>query len=565
MNGMAWENINVWNTALYIRLSVEDERKKVSGSVKNQRNFLLNYIQDKPDMVLYSIYEDVQQTGADFERPEFKRLMADIRSGGVNCVVVKDLSRFGRNFLDSSEYIEQIFPMLGVRFVAVNDEFDSIKPEDGQAMGAALKNLMNDIVLKDLSQRIKSSMASAMKRGDYQGTYPPYGYVIEKEEEGGRRLVVDPETAPVVKQIFRWRIEGYGCMKIADLLNQKGIIPPRKRLCRLGLIQSGRLPIPDRWGVNTIRQMLRNPLFLGNMVQHRWERPGISVKKLVRVNPEDWICVPNTHEAIVAPEEYEKANQPIHMENKRKKTGIENNRQILQTPNLLCGLVYCKKCGQPMIRCSSLSQDRTARRYRFRCSWCRQHTTYSNQIAESILLQAITDTIFAQIGFIDQWKGGVREEARPAQEEIQANKTKITKLKRNISTLKTSKRGLYEKFTEGKVSKQEYYLQKSQLESRLTELNCEMDSLYPFPEKNLAPNDKDKGWTAFIDSLNQKKELTQNHLHMLVKTIWVDGPQKIEIELAYSSPFIRCFFKEEEKHVKQISAYCQVYETVYRR
>ena len=141
----------IWNTGLYVRLSAEDERKKASGSVETQKELLLNYIQDKPDMLLYSIYVDVDKTGANFERPEFQRMMSDVKAGVVTCIVVKDLSRFGRNFLDSSDYIEQIFPLLGVRFISVNDNFDSINYDNNPNMSVALKNLMNDILISAYS------------------------------------------------------------------------------------------------------------------------------------------------------------------------------------------------------------------------------------------------------------------------------------------------------------------------------------------------------------------------------------------------------------------------------
>ena len=196
----------IWNTGLYVRLSAEDERKKASGSVETQKELLLNYIQDKPDMLLYSIYVDVDKTGANFERPEFQRMMSDVKAGVVTCIVVKDLSRFGRNFLDSSDYIEQIFPLLGVRFISVNDNFDSINYDNNPNMSVALKNLMNDILIKDLSKRIKSSLFTVMKEGYFRGGTPPYGYISVKDEEGKSRLYIDEETAPIVRQIFQWKI-----------------------------------------------------------------------------------------------------------------------------------------------------------------------------------------------------------------------------------------------------------------------------------------------------------------------------------------------------------------------
>ncbi len=524
----------MWSVALYVRLSFEDERKKESGSVENQRNFLLHYIQDQSDMTLYSVYEDVQQTGADFERPEFKRLMTDIKSGLVNCIVVKDLSRFGRNFLDSSEYIEQVFPMLGVRFIAINDDFDSMRHENSQSMGVALKNLMNDITLKDLSQRLKTSMRATMREGYYRGTYPPYGYLAEMDEQGKRRLVIDPETAPVVKQIFRWRIEGNGCQKIVQKLNEQGIVPPRKRLYQLGLIQPGKLTLPDKWGISTIKQMIRSPLFLGNMVQHRWERPGVSVKKLVPVDPEDWIIVPNTHEAIVTLEEFEAANNALNTAGESVKKNLSRNNHLRSTSDVFCGLVRCKTCGKHMSRKSVFVTDQSCRIYAYCCTGDVDSLTgTAHDVCEETLKKAVMDTLMAHIALI-------RCEETPLirlEKDVRLqSQQKETKMKRKIATLKTFKRSLYEKLMEKQVSEQEYYLQKKQIELQIGALESELTSFASYTEQDIVLDHQDQKWMDFINPFKRKRNFTLEQLHQLVKTIWVSDSQHIEIELAYAFP-----------------------------
>lgn len=528
----------IWNTGLYVRLSAEDERKKASGSVETQKELLLNYIQDKPDMLLYSIYVDVDKTGANFERPEFQRMMSDVKAGVVTCIVVKDLSRFGRNFLDSSDYIEQIFPLLGVRFISVNDNFDSINYDNNPNMSVALKNLMNDILIKDLSRRIKSSLFTVMKEGYFRGGTPPYGYISVKDEEGKARLYIDKETAPIVRQIFQWKIEGKGYGTIARTLNQQHMIPPQKRLQQLGF-RLNKTGDSDLWLSSSLRRIIMNPVYIGSMVQHKYEVMQISSKKIKSVAPEDWIYVPNTHEAIVTKEMFEAANETVRATVAKQKGRNQWSKVLEKTPNVLKGLVYCKDCGRKMQRKSEVSKDKTHYIYHFSCmQYMRAGSCTPHRISEKIILKAIKDALSVHIHLIQLAKRKLEKNAKAIEEQEQEKKAKLTKLKRKISTLKTSKRDLYEKLLEGDVSEPDYLLQKNKIEDDINHLEQEMTASLSEQEEKSALSDKDREWVHVVESLKGKRNLTHEQLGGLIEKIIVDDNKHIEIVFSYSSPFL---------------------------
>ena len=194
--------LRIFRTALYVRLSIMDTRdRKDSESLQTQIDYLCEYIAKHPDLELYDCYRDNGETGTNFERPGFQRMMEDVKAGRVDCIIVKDLSRFGRDFLETGNFLEKVLPFMGVRFISVNDNYDSIRADSGEAMTIALKNLMNDIYAKDISQRVYSALDTKKRSGEFIGNFAAYGYV--KSPEDRHKLVVEPEAAEVVKRIFR--------------------------------------------------------------------------------------------------------------------------------------------------------------------------------------------------------------------------------------------------------------------------------------------------------------------------------------------------------------------------
>ena len=256
----------IYKVGLYVRLSVLDSGKKDSDTVETQEAILRQFIEGKPYFSLVSVYVDNGQTGVNFERDEFERLLEDVRSGRVDCIIVKDLSRFGRNYIETGEYLEKVFPFMGVRFIAINDRYDSIDPSTSDSLTMHLKSLVNAVYARDISHKICPVLRAKQERGEFIGAWAAYGYL--KSAEDKHRLVVDEETAPVVRDIFLWRAMGKSFQEIAKMLRERNIPSPSQYRFSKGLVKDGRLAqVP--WKIATVKQLLSNEVYLGHMVQGR--------------------------------------------------------------------------------------------------------------------------------------------------------------------------------------------------------------------------------------------------------------------------------------------------------
>ncbi len=228
----------IWNATLYLRLSRDDGDKEESNSITGQRELLRDFIRTRPELREYAVRIDDGFTGSNFERPSFKKMLEDVKAGRTNCIIVKDLSRFGRNYLDAGEYIEKIFPFLGVRFIAVNDNYDSLGGKNASdELIIPFKNLINEAYCRDISVKVRTQLEVKRKSGQYIGAFAVYGYL--KDETDKNRLVADEYAADVVRDIFKWKLEGMSPQDIAARLNHSGIID-RDEYARLKQNYAGR-------------------------------------------------------------------------------------------------------------------------------------------------------------------------------------------------------------------------------------------------------------------------------------------------------------------------------------
>lgn len=275
-----------YQTAMYLRLSREDGDvteggKQVSNSIANQKELVMDYLKSHPEIQIADTYVDDGFSGVDFERPEFQRMLSDIRENKINCVVVKDLSRFGRNYIESGRYIEKIFPMLGIRFIAITDGYDSINEDMGSEMIIPFKNLINDAYCRDISVKIRSHMDIKRRNGEYIGAFAAYGYL--KDEENKNHLVIDDYAADVVRDIFTMKLCGMSQQAIADKLNADGILSPiqYKKSIGIELESSFQKSINPKWSYNAVLRILKNEVYTGTVVQGKCTTPNYKIKKRI--------------------------------------------------------------------------------------------------------------------------------------------------------------------------------------------------------------------------------------------------------------------------------------------
>lgn len=252
-----------YRTAAYVRLSVVDSGKPGADTIEGQKNLLLHFIENDQSLTLYGLFCDNGRTGTDFERPEFEKLMEAVKHGEVDCIVVKGLSRFGRNYKETGNYLERIFPFLGVRFIAVNDGFDTLTAERGaDGYLVPLKNLINEVYSKDISKKSGSALATKQTNGDFIGAWAPYGY--RKCVDDPHKLEPDEATASVVRQIFQWRAEGMSITRIAKKLNDSGIPSPSAYLYNTGVCKTEKYN-GAIWHIQAVKIILTRQVYIGHM------------------------------------------------------------------------------------------------------------------------------------------------------------------------------------------------------------------------------------------------------------------------------------------------------------
>jgi len=337
----------IYRAAIYVRLSKEDgdvasAAKAESNSISNQKNLIKDFLKDKDDIIVVSERVDDGYSGSNFERPGFQMMMEDIRRGTVDCVVVKDLSRFGREYIDSGKYIERLFPALGVRFIAVNDHIDSKEESGRDDIVVPFKNLMNDAYCRDISIKIRSHLEVKRKNGEYIGAFTPYGY--KKDENDRNRLVLDLYAAGVVKDIFRMKLHGMSQTAIADRLNEQGILSPMEYKHSLGIRIQDNFKTHEQaeWSSMSVRRILENEVYIGTLIQGRHSTPNHKIKKIVDKPESEWIRIEDNHEPIIGKREFAIVQRLLGMDTRTS----PNEDEVY----VLSGLAVCADCGAPMIK-----------------------------------------------------------------------------------------------------------------------------------------------------------------------------------------------------------------------
>lgn len=328
-----------WKAGAYLRLSRDDEGfSSESSSIKNQKAIIYNYLGEMPDIDLVDVYIDDGYTGTNFDRPGFSEMMFDINVGRINCIIVKDLSRLGRNTNKVGTLKDEVFPSKSVRFIAINDNVDTKGGIDDNDV-TDFKLVFNEFYVKDISKKIRSSLRASAKEGLFIGSYAPFGY--KKSPEDKHQLIIDDEAADVVRKIFDDFVNGLSGRKIADDLNANHVLSPLAyRYKKLGKEYKN-----YSWTSNTVIQILKNEVYLGNMVQHKRENVSYKLKQRKFVDKSEQILVKGTHEAIITDFQKELVDNILN-ERKERRLRKRNNGQIV--PVLFSGMLVCSDCGGAM-------------------------------------------------------------------------------------------------------------------------------------------------------------------------------------------------------------------------
>lgn len=517
-------------TALYVRLSVEDNKKR-GHSIENQKLVLENFLAGRPEFVVYNTYVDNGATGTNFHRPGFQQMLSDIEAGLIDCVIVKDLSRLGRNSIDTGYYIEQYFRAHQIRFIALTDQFDTADASNlhGGIM-LPLKNMINEAYALDIGRKIKAQARQAMKDGEYIGARAPYGY--RKDPENCHKLLIDPEAAEVVFQIFQWAYEHVGLNDIARRLNEQGIQTPSHRKRATGEITHENLVGSGKWQTRTVAKILESEVYTGDLVQGKTK---IVDHQQVQADEDNLIIATNTHEAIISHEVFEAVKAY------RRQVCEESKAHEVDpyTPNIFKGKVFCAHCG------GSLHRQRNKRKkgpdvYLFHCltkSRVDKNGCLGVSVTEKDLLAAVVAILQQELTVALGNYSFVLEAEVKRKKERDDLKAGISAKKQEIDRNRRFVRGLYENFVQKVLTSEEYFTMKKDYEAVIAKLSDEISTL----ENGLAVMDaqlaKYKELEQDAKVLEKDHTLTAALIDRLIERIEITHDKEIRVSFRFKSEF----------------------------
>ena len=530
----------VYRAAIYVRLSKEDGDKEESDSIVNQKELIRAFLADKPEIHISGEFVDDGYSGADFNRPSFKRMVSQIEAGQIDCVVVKDLSRFGWNFVEAGRYIDQIFPAMGIRFIAVNDHYDSINGRtSSDRILIPFKNLINDAFCRDISIKVRSQLEIKRKKGDFIGSFAVYGY--QKSPEDRHKLIVDDYAAGVVQDIFKWKLEGASQQRIADRLNERGELSPMeyKRFCGLAYKSGFQVNPKAKWTAVAIGRILKNEFYLGTMVQGKRTTPNHKVKKTIMKPSADWVRVENSHPPIIDREDFFAVEKLLMQD-----TRVAPNEQGVY---LFSGLVFCGDCGQNMVRSSVCRNGKTYVYY-----MCGNNRTNracsSHRISDKLLEESVFLSVKQHIEHIVDMERilDYLETLPYHQADVERVDSQRIKRQEEAGRYERLKLSLYESLTEGMIDKAEYLEMKAIYDEKLREAKAAEARLKEEMEGLLNNRSANGFWIERFKQYQNLDRLTRRMAVTLIDRIEVYEDCRIVIRFKYQDSYERARTLTEE-------------------
>lgn len=519
---------------LYYRLSQEDERQGESVSIDNQRTILRKYAEER-GFTIHDEYIDDGVSGTTFQRPEVQRLLDDAKTGVINTIIVKDLSRFGRNYIEVGQYVDYVFPAFGIRFIAIQDNVDTENRDSGAMEMMPIMNVFNEWHAANTSKKIRAVRRSNAKEGIYTAKKASYGYKMGTDKK--RAPVIDEETAPIVKRIFEMYASGMSPRKISEILNLEGIPSP----ATYAYTQSGQKPKPNAvglWTAVTIREMLNKIIYIGHMPQLRWTSLSYKNHKRFRKDESEWTVVYNNHEPIISQELWDKVQE-------RKKSVAQGRKTKVGYTHPLSGFLFCADCGNKMKLCTSVSRKGT-RLYHFDCGYHLRYGKaycFSHYIAASALEEIVLGDIreMAQRIVLDEKavrEDFIRHNAELADKAIKTAKKDLQAKRKRVEELSRLMQVAYEDRVRGKMPEdicigfiQKYSDEQKKLETEIAEIEAKLTET----ENTIQSADE---FIRNIKKYLEAPELSREMCYELIDRIIIGGSPKTtgkerEIDIVY--------------------------------
>ena len=540
----------MYRVGIYVRLSVENGGLgEDSESLNNQEQLLVDYVSGVPDLKLVKIYRDNGETGTEFNRPGFDMMMNDLRKGFINCIVVKDLSRFGRNYIETGEYIEKIFPFMGTRFISVLEHFDTTDPNaSNKDLYVSLKNLMNEAYAKDKSMRICSAFEVKKRAGEFNVKNAPFGYKLSGNKK--RPYLIDEPAASIVREIFELRLKGDSIRSIMQLMDEK-YPTPRQYLYEKGVLHQCREN--SHWDITAIIRILNNRTYLGHMLSGKTVSRLYQGKKKAYISENQWEVVENVNEPIISREVFDAVQKLMQAEGDRRRSFLGKSKN---PENIFKGLIFCRECGRFMYR-GRTKITATNIAWYFGCSGYRNHKdracSHMRTIREEKLKDAVLTFIKNQVKLADELMVRIKSFNDGVQSSNQSNDSHLQAqdFQKQLDKLDLLLRSSFESYISGVISEEDYLFNKSKYETEIKSCKESLDSMSVSEKAIDVEGVRRNPYIVSLKKFSRARALTREMCIALIDRIEIDEENAITIYPKYRDEFSALYEMIEERERKE--------------
>ena len=524
---------NKWKVALYVRLSREDGDKRESDSIANQKKLLNYYIEQNEELLDATTFVDDNYSGTNFQRPGFQNMLSEIKNGSINCVIIKDLSRFGRSYLEAGNYLENVFPKYNVRFISIIDNIDTYSnPESVNDIMVWIKNMMHEYNSQRISANVRATKSAQQKAGKFIGPRAPYGY--KKDPKDNHRLIVDEQLRPVIENIFEWYLQGIGFIRIAKKLNDLGIAT-RADYKKNGNVHCTQMVDRDtNWKPISVTEIITNKVYMGSIAQHKKTTRSYKDHREIHIDEDEHVVLHDMHEPIISKEKFLQAQE--RKNNYCTKTSRKESKLYP-----LSGLLRCKDCGSGIMRNPKFAKGKWYVYYK-----CKGHyhqglnvCTHNHSIREDLLFESILAAINMQIKTLINVSELLKRIS--LEESNKANVLDFDMLikdKQNqIAKIKNNKMECYNDLKDKLIDKNDYLLYKERYDNSLEALNKEITALENEKKLQETVINNELDWLNDIIEYGEISELTREVAVTLIDRIYIDTNKQVTIDFKFRNEY----------------------------
>lgn len=512
-----------YQVGLYARLSEETEANRQRATIETQMDLLRKFVAENDDMVVAKEYFDISYSGTNFDRPGFEEMIQDMRNGLINCIVVKDLSRLGRNYVETGDYIERVFPFFDVRFIAVTDGYDSNK--SGEELLMPLKNIVNEMYVKDLSKKMRTAHRAMWANGEFSSGRAPYGYV-----NVDRHLCVDDKVKDNVKEIFRLFLQGCSLKEITRRLSETTVSPKAYKILRT----CGELPedMNTKWNSVTVREILTNQTYIGIAIHNKKRLIG---GKLVSVPEEEWVISENANEPLISREDFNRVQEML-AENvtKHRVTHGKNSYNHTQF-NLMGKRIVCADCGKIM---GFRTEGKRHINMHYRCKSYLDTVNRSctdHKISSEVVNKAVFDTIHEHMRLCVEAEETIRRmNARSSSlKKYDIYGKEADKIRKELQKTTEVKAGIFEDYKDKLIDEEQYVQISEQYSAKIKELSARIEEMLKAQADYSTEYRIDKDWKEVVNKYLNKRKLSAEMVEAFVDRVVVHEDTSLEVHLVY--------------------------------